>query len=102
MTHHVRGRPLCLINGVAGTGNSYFINPIRNLLQRKCAVTATTGKAAYNIIGVTVHSLLKLPIGSRDNKDPTGQSLCTLQESIGNIGYIIMNTPCLAKLLLVG
>ena len=61
--------PLCLINGVAGTGKSYLINAIRNLLQSKCAVIATTGKAAYNIRGVTVHSLLKLPIGSRGNKD---------------------------------
>jgi ATP-dependent DNA helicase PIF1 len=58
--------PLCLIiNGVAGTGKSYLINAIRNLLQSKCAVAATTGKAAFNIRGVTVHSLLKLPIESR-------------------------------------
>ena len=70
---------LCLIiNGVAGTGKSYLINAIRNLLQSRCAVTTTTGKAAYNIRGVTIHSLLKLPIGSRDNKDLTGQSLCRL------------------------
>ncbi len=53
----------------AGTGKSYLINALRNLLQSKCAVTATTGKAAYNIRGVTVHSLLKLPVGSRGNKD---------------------------------
>ena len=84
--------PLCLIiNGVAGTGKSYLINAIRNLLQSKCAVAATTGKAAYNIRGVTVHSLLKLPIGSRGNKDLTGQSLCRLQESVNNIGYIIID-----------
>ena len=57
--------PLCLIIiGVAGTGKSYLINAIRNLLQNRCAVTATTGKAAFNIKGVTIHSLLKLPIGS--------------------------------------
>ena len=60
-------------------------------MQSKCAVTATTGKAAYNIRGVTVHSLLKLPIGSRGNKDLTGQSLCRLQESANNIGYIIID-----------
>ena len=84
--------PLCLIiNGVAGTGKSYLINAIRNLLQSKCAVTATTGKAAYNIRGVTIHSLLKLPIGSRGNKDLTGQSLCRLQENVNNIGYIIID-----------
>ena len=84
--------PLCLIiNGVAGTGKSYLINAIRNLLQSKCAVTATTGKAAYNIRGVTVHSLLKLPIGSRGNKNLTGQTLSRLQESVSNIGYIIID-----------
>ena len=43
--------PLALIiNGVAGTGKSYLINGIRILLHDKCAVTATTGKAAFNII----------------------------------------------------
>ena len=74
---------LCLIiNGVAGTGKSYLINAIRNLLQSRRAVTATTGKAAYNIRGVTIHSLLKLPMGSRGNKDLKRQSLCRLQESL--------------------
>lgn len=43
---------LCLIiNDVAGTGKRYLINAIRSLLQGKCSVTATTGKAAYNIKG---------------------------------------------------
>ena len=60
-------------------------------MQSKCAVTATKGKAAYNIRGLTVHSLLKLPIGSRGNKDLTGQSLCRLQESVNNIEYIIID-----------
>ena len=75
MIHHLR-ESLCLIkNSVAGTDKSYLVNAIRNLLQSRYAVTATTGKAAYNIRGVTIHSLLKLPIGSRGNKDLTGQSL---------------------------
>ena len=34
-------------------------------------------------------SLLKLPIGSRGNKDLTGQSLCRLQENLNDIDYII-------------
>ena len=84
--------PLVLIiNGVAGTGKSYLINAIRTLLSTKCAVTATTGKAAFNINGVTVHSLLKLPVGSRGYKDLTGQNLIRLQESLHNIDYIIIN-----------
>ena len=71
--------PLCMIiNGVAGTGKSYLINAIRNLLQSKCAITATTGKAAYDIRGITVHSLLKLPVESRGKSlgQNKGQSLC--------------------------
>ncbi len=82
--------PLCLtINGVAGTGKSYLINALRNLLQSKCADTATTGKAAYNIRGVTVHSLLKLPVGSIGNKDLTG--LYRLQDRLNDIDYIIID-----------
>ena len=80
-----------IINGVAGTGKSYLINAIRVLLGEKCAVTATTGKAAFNINGVTIHSLLKLPVGSKGNKDLTGQNLMRLQESLRKIDYIIID-----------
>ena len=38
-----------------------------------------------------MHSVLKLPIGSRGNKDLTGQSLSRLLESVSNIGYIIID-----------
>ena len=39
--------PLSLIIiGVAGTGKSYLINALRNLLQNKCTATATTGNAS--------------------------------------------------------
>ena len=48
-------------------------------------------KAAYNIRGVTIHSLLKLPIGSRGRKDLTGQSLCRLQESLNGVEYILID-----------
>ena len=83
---------MCLIVfGLAGTGKSYLINAFRNLLQGKCTVTATTGEAAYNIKGVTVHSLLKVPIGSQGKKDLTGESLCWLQENVKEIDYIIVD-----------
>jgi ATP-dependent DNA helicase PIF1 len=94
-----------IIVGVAGTGKSYLINALRNLLQGKCTVTATTGKASYNIRGVTIHSLVKLPIGSRDKKELAGPSLCRLQDSLNGAElttFLLMNTLCLAKLLLAG
>ena len=42
-----------LINGFAGTGKSYLINALTNLLQNNCTVTATTGKASFNVNGIT-------------------------------------------------
>ncbi len=85
-------QPLALIIiGEAGTGKSYLINAIHSLLGDKCGVTATTGKAAFNINGVTVHSLLKLPVGPRGKSDLTGQNLIRLHESLNNIDYIIID-----------
>lgn len=55
-----------LIMGVAGTGKSYVIDSLRNLLQTKCRVLAYTGKASFNVNGVTLNSLLKLPMVQRD------------------------------------
>ena len=54
-----------LIKGIAGSGKSYVIDAIRNLLKEKCQVLACTGKASYNINGITLHSFLKLPIGTK-------------------------------------
>ena len=82
---------LLIIIGVAGTGKSYLINAIRNLLQYSCAVTATTGKASYNINGCTIHSLLKLPVRSRGNKELTGQALVRLQTKLKDINYILID-----------
>ena len=59
---------LVLLTGVGDTGKSYLFHAIRNF-QHSCAITATTGKASYNICGCTIHSLLKLPVGSKGNKE---------------------------------
>ena len=80
-----------IINGEAGTGKSVLINAVRNLLEDKCYVTATTGKAAHNINGVTIHSLLKLPISKQQSKRLTGQSLLLLQEKFRTVNYIIID-----------
>ena len=73
-----------IIIGEAGSGKSYLINAICHLLQSKvsCAVTATIGKASFSIRGVTIHSLLKLPIGTGGNKDLTGQSFADYKKAL--------------------
>ena len=82
---------LMIINGEAGTGKSYLISAIKYQLKDKCVVTATTGKASYNVNGITVHSLLKLPIASHFNKDLSGQALANLQEKLKVVKYILID-----------
>ena len=69
------------------------------LLEKKCVVTATTGKAAFNINGITIHSLLKLPISKISQKDLSGSSLESLQQDCCLwITLLLMNIPCWVKL----
>ena len=82
---------LLIINGVAGTGKSYLIHAIKANLNNRCVVTATTGKASFNINGVTIHSFLKLPVAPNSYKDLCGQSLAHLQEKLVDVDYIIID-----------
>ena len=82
--HYPKDPPLLIIFGGGGTGKSYLISVLKNLLQLSCAVTATTAKAAFSIHGCTIYSALTLPVNANGNKDLTGQSLRlhnTLQEA---------------------
>ena len=80
-----------IINGVAGTGKSYLIRALKSYLKQKCVITATTGKAAYSIRGVTIHSLLKLPTGPQSEKDLSSQSLVELQEKLSTVDCILID-----------
>jgi hypothetical protein len=80
-----------IINGVAGTGKSYLIAAVRQTLKDKCVITATTGKASFNISGVTIHSLLKLPVNYKYQKELPGQSLAMLQDRSASIKYILID-----------
>lgn len=52
--HHEKPCPqdamFLLILGVGGTGKSYPINAIQNLLQHSCAVAPKTGKASSGVL----------------------------------------------------
>lgn len=82
---------LLIINGVAGTGKSYLKRALKSYHKQKCVITATKGKAAYNIRGVTVHSLLKLPTGPLLEKDLSRESLVELQDGLSNTDYILID-----------
>ena len=80
-----------LLKGLAGCGKSYVIDALRSLLLNKCRVLAYTGKAACNVSGITLHSLLKLPIGSKRLCDLKGIPLQQLQTSLEGVRYLIID-----------
>ena len=49
------------ITGKAGTGKTTLLRHIKNTSRCKVAVLASTGIAAKNAIGITIHSFLRLP-----------------------------------------
>ena len=49
-----------------------------------------------------LHSLLKLPVASRGNKDLTGQSLIRLQKSLTGIDYIIIDEYSMVGQIMFG
>ena len=76
-----------IVSGTAGTGKSYLIWCLQELLGDKLRVMAPTGAAAYNVHGHTLHSLLSIPVRG----DFRGQRLHTLQESLASVRYIILD-----------
>ena len=79
-----------IVSGTAGTGKSYLIHCLRLLLQHQLQVAAPTGVAAFNVEGLTLHSLLSLPTRG-DFKDLEGERLTKLQQSFSGIKYIIID-----------
>ena len=80
-----------MITGQGGSGKSFLINALRNLLGSTCAVSSYFGIAAHNIAGVTLHSLLQLPIRGLHQRELTGQALTSLQAKLCGEKYIIID-----------
>ena len=56
-----------IVNGTARTGKSKIIHLLLQHLPGACRVVAPSGVAAFNVHGVTIHALLKLPINLQRN-----------------------------------
>ena len=79
-----------IVTGTAGTGKSFLIGCLQQLLQDKVRVLAPTGVAAFNVHGCTLHSALCLPTKG-EIKSLEGDSLRRLQDSLAGIEYIIID-----------
>ena len=78
-----------IVCGTAGTGKTYLISALKQVLGDKCLVTATTGIASFSINGQTLHSAAQLPI--RDNRELQGESLQRLQLKLESKAYLIVD-----------
>ena len=79
-----------IITGTAGTGKSFLIACLKQLLSHKVQVTAPTGVAALIVQGCTLHSLLQLPTKG-EFKELEGDSLHNIQQCLKVVQYIIID-----------
>lgn len=86
------------VSGVGGTGKSHLINVIRKYIpsefSKEVIVSAPTGIAAYNINGLTLHRLLRLPIeqdGVFKYKPLTDKQLKSLREIFKDVVLLIID-----------
>ena len=76
------------LEGTAGTGKSYVINAMLDIIPKEQVyVAAPTGKAANNIGGSTLHSLLHL----MNPEEMKGQQLKMMQNKFKQIRYLIID-----------
>ncbi len=84
-----------IVSGTAGTGKTYLIRAVKQVLGAHCIVTATTGIAAFSINGQTLHSAAQLPI--REYRDLQGDSLQRLQLRLEGKRFLIVD-----EMLMIG
>lgn len=82
---------LMLVLGTAGTGKSFLIRAMAQLLGNQCILTATTGIAGFLIGGITSHSALQLPVQAQNKRELSGTSLTQLQHRLKDVQYIIVD-----------
>ncbi len=78
-----------IVSGTAGTGKTYLISAVKQVLGAHCIVTATTEIAAFSINGQTLHSAAQLPI--REYRDLQGDSLQRLQLRLEGKRFLIVD-----------
>lgn len=80
-----------IITGLGGSGKSYVIQALSELLDTQCKICAFFGIAAFNMKGRTLHSLLQLPIKGRNNGPLKASALANLQHELDGVRYLIID-----------
>ena len=80
-----------ILTGLGGSGKSFVIQAVTNLLNEQCKVCAYFGIAAFNIKGTTLHSLLQLPRRGKKNGPLKSSALARLQGDLKGVKYLIID-----------
>ena len=90
------------VSGVGGTGKSFLIEAMRALTNSlwpvedlRCAVTAPTGSAAFNVLGATLHRFFQLPM-EHEGKEAGYWSLSkaaqkVLRTALRNLKFLVID-----------
>ena len=83
-----------LVCGTAGSGKTYLIRALKQVLGSRCVVCAPTGVAADNIGGRTYHSLIPIPRNDVNRDEVAldkGLRLNQMQTDLHGIDYLIID-----------
>ena len=72
------------LTGKAGTGKTTFLRQLQQVSAKNLIVTASTGVAAVNAGGVTLHSFLQLPLSPfvpDEKADHTRQGVVRIEDA---------------------
>ena len=75
---------------------------MQNVLSGTCIITSYCGIAAFNIAGVTLQSLLRIPIDGENACGLKGKTLAQLQDKLKGINYIITDITSLLDRICLG
>lgn len=91
-----------VVDGTGGSGKTWVIKHLQNLLGERCIAAAPTCAAAFLIEAESVHSVFHIPVTeTKFNKTLKLKQLEPLRERFANIDYIIIDEKslCGANLL---
>ena len=90
-----------IVCGTAGSGKTYLISAVKQVLGTQCVVTATTGIAAFSINCETLYSAAQLPM--REYRELQGDSLQRLHFRLKGKSFLIVDEMSLIghKMLLL-
>ena len=80
-----------VVQGEGGTGKSYVIKCLQNLLMKNLRVFAFTGSGSFLIQGTTIHRTFGLGLDLNDDSNIDGTKLENMIQRLEYVDYIVID-----------